>query len=161
MPALRGGEGGGHKGEGRGGKEGGIGLKRQREETETAVNARGFGEVGDSEACELAVNPVRAGASSQRAPFSRGRGRKKKKGLHTEPWKRRGMGQLCRRSPAPRPADKGRSEEAGESRASGRRRENGNRFPVHATFSFRFAVLRVRCQRTHAQVTVFPPQSIR
>lgn len=43
------------------------------------MNARGFGEVGDSEACELAVNPVRAGASSQRAPFSRGRGKKKKK----------------------------------------------------------------------------------
>lgn len=79
MPALRGGEGGGHKREGRGGKEGGIGLKRQREETETAVNARGFGEVGDSEACELAVNPVRAGASSQRAPFSHGRGKKKKR----------------------------------------------------------------------------------
>lgn len=112
------------------------------------MNARGFGEVGDSEACELAVNPVRAGASSQRAPFSRGREKKKKKGLHTEPWKRRGMGQLCRRSPAPRQADKGRSEEAGESRASGRRRENGNRFPVHATFYFRFAVLRVRTYKS-------------
>lgn len=75
-------------------------------------------------------------------------GKKKKKGLHTEPWKRRGMGQLCRRSPAPRQADKGRSEEAGESRASGRWRENGNRFPMHATFYFRFAVLRVRTHKS-------------
>lgn len=130
-----------HKREGRG-REGGIGLERQREETETAVNARGFGEVGDSEACELAVNPVQAGASSQRAPFSRGTEKKKRTPYRAMETARNG--QLCRQGPASRLADKGGSEEAGESRSPEQTgfsssQGNGERCPcMQLSFSFVF-----------------------
>lgn len=80
-----------------------------------------------------------------------------KKRLYTEPWKRRGMGQLCCRSPAPWPPDKGRTESGPllHRWASCRRRRSGN-VSCTSNFYFRFVFLKVCCQCRHAQVTESP-----